>query len=102
MFRYRFLEQFKKLFKKGLLTSPPVCKNIKSYETFNSWLTPFYKKEWYVNIGRTLKESGHTVRYVGRYTKRPVMAESRIEFFDGNFVTFHIKTIQITQSPPLL
>jgi hypothetical protein len=91
MFRYRFLEQFKKLFKKGLLTSPPGCKNIKSYETFNSWLTPFYKKEWYVNIGRTLKESGHTVRYVGRYTKRPVMAESRIESFDGNFVTFSYK-----------
>jgi hypothetical protein len=51
----------------------------------------FYKKEWYVNIGRTLKESGHTVRYVGRYSKKPVMAESRIESFDGNLVTFSYK-----------
>ncbi|MBF0228383.1 MAG: transposase [Desulfamplus sp.] len=39
-------------------------------------------------MGQTLKETGHTVRYVGRYTKRPVMAESRIESFDGNHVTF--------------
>ncbi|MBF0229001.1 MAG: transposase [Desulfamplus sp.] len=42
-------------------------------------------------MGRTLKKSGHTIRYVGRYTKRPVMAESRIESFDGNFVTFSYK-----------
>jgi hypothetical protein len=91
IYRYQFLQQFKKLFKQGLLKPPPAYKNIKSYQTFNSWLTQFYKKEWYVNLGKTLRESGHTLRYVGRYSKRPVIAEYRIEAFDGYKVTFLYK-----------
>lgn len=91
MYRYRFLQELKKLFKKGLLIPPPSCRHIKSYETFNSWLTQFYHKEWYVHLGTTLKETGHTIGYVGRYGKRPVLAESKIEFFDGTVVRFSYK-----------
>ena len=97
IYRYRFLKQFKKLFKQGLLKPPPACRNIKSYETFNSWLTQLYNKEWYVNLGKTLRESGHTVRYVGRYSKRPVMAEYRIKSFDGSLVTFSYKDHSTSQ-----
>lgn len=88
MFRYAFLQEMKILFRAGLLRPPPSCRAIRDYSTFNSWLTQFYKKQWYVHLGRTLKESRHTVRYVGRYGKRPVLAESRIEAFDGQQVTF--------------
>jgi hypothetical protein len=88
IYRYHFLKEFKKLFKNNLLVPPATCRNIKSYQTFNSWLTQFYNKVWYVNLGKTLKESGHTVRYVGRYSKKPVMAEYRIKSFDGISVTF--------------
>ena len=91
MYRYRVLEQLKALFKKGLLKPPPGYRHIKSYKTFNSWLTQFYRKEWYVHLGKTLEQSGHTVGYVGRYGKRPVLAESRIESFDGIQVTFSYK-----------
>ncbi len=44
IYRYRFLQQFKKLFKQGLLKPPPVCRNVKSCETFNSLLTQFYNE----------------------------------------------------------
>jgi hypothetical protein len=91
MYRYAFLQQIKRLFKKGKLKPPPAHRAIKTYKTFNSWLTRFYRMEWYVNLGKTLQESASTVRYVGRYGKRPVLAESRIEAFDGRSVTFSYK-----------
>lgn len=43
---------------------------------------------WYVHIGERLSNASFTVRYIGRYTKRPAIAESSIKFYDGQFVTF--------------
>lgn len=91
MYRYAFLKELTALFKAGKLPPPPSCRNIKTPETFNSWLTQFHKKEWYVNLGKTLEEASFTIRYVGRYGKRPVLAESKITAFDGQHVTFCYK-----------
>jgi len=91
MVRYAFLEELKKLFKAGELKPPPAHKGIRSYESFNSYLTQFYKKEWYVHLGKSLESADFTVRYVGRYGKRPVIAESRITAFDGVSVTFEYR-----------
>lgn len=91
MYQYAFLKQFKKLFKDGKLKIPKTYKTIRTYTAFNSWLTQFYKKEWYVRLGKSLEEKKATVRYVGRYTKRPVIAEYRIQYFDGRTVTFSYK-----------
>ena len=43
---------------------------------------------WYVHIGKKLDSLSFTVKYIGRYTKRPVLAETRISAFDGNSVSF--------------
>jgi hypothetical protein len=43
---------------------------------------------WYVNIGERLSNASFTVRYIGRYTKRPAIAESSIKAYDGKTVTF--------------
>jgi hypothetical protein len=43
---------------------------------------------WYVNIGEKLSNAAFTVRYIGRYTKRPAIAESSINVYDGKTVTF--------------
>jgi Putative transposase len=45
-------------------------------------------KTWYVWMGCTLSDAFFTTRYIGRYTKRPAIAESRITDYDGNTVTF--------------
>ena len=31
------------------------------------------------------------IKYIGRYLGRPVIATSRIDCYDGDFVTFHIQ-----------
>lgn len=39
-------------------------------------------------MGETLTDAASTTRYIGRYAKRPAMAESRIREYDGKTVTF--------------
>jgi hypothetical protein len=54
---------------------------------------------WYVYIGEKLINAQFTVRYIGRYTKRPAIAESRIIAYDGETVTFNFvdhKTDKLT------
>jgi hypothetical protein len=58
----------------------------KSYPAFNSFL--YQRYTWYVHIGRKLTSLFFTVQYIGRYTKRPVIAETRISNYDGNNVSF--------------
>jgi hypothetical protein len=88
MWRGAVLAAFKQLYRAGQLKPPPQHRAIRSFETFNSYLTQFYQKEWYIQLGRSLEEKFRTLCYVGRYGKRPVLAESKIENFDGHFVTF--------------
>lgn len=39
-------------------------------------------------MGERLANARFTVRYIGRYTKRPVLAQTRIKNYDGQSVTF--------------
>jgi len=57
------------------------------YRRFNRWLDALYRKEWYVHVGKRLDSLEYTVKYIGRYAKRPVIAETRLKSFDGETVT---------------
>jgi len=91
MYRYNFLLELKNLFKAGQLKPPPAHRDIRTSAAFNSYLTQFHTMEWYVHFGKSLEEAGFTVGYVGRYGKRPVMAESSIIAYDGKTVIFRYK-----------
>lgn len=53
----------------------------------DSQIQQMFQKEWYVNVGIRLFGVKATIGYVGRYTKKPVLAESRIVGYDGKHVT---------------
>ena len=44
---------------------------------------------FYVNAPKPKNKIQNAIKYVGRYLGRPVIASSRIDKYDGNFVTFH-------------
>ena len=46
---------------------------------------------WYAYIGASLLDPRFCVQYIGRYTKRAVMAEYRIVYYDGKIVRFSYK-----------
>lgn len=47
-----------------------------------------FTREWCVNAESRLTSGVHTIRYIGRYSKRPVIAGSRIISYDGKYVGF--------------
>jgi hypothetical protein len=46
---------------------------------------------WYINIGARLLEVGMNIKYIGRYTKKPVIAEARIITCTNRWVIFKFK-----------
>jgi hypothetical protein len=46
---------------------------------------------WYAYIGASLLDPRFSVQYIGRYTKRAVMAEYRITYYDCKIVRFSYK-----------
>lgn len=64
---------------KLLLALKPKLKN-------DSQIEALFQKTWYVNVGIRLCGVKMTIGYVGRYTKKPVLAESRIVGYDGKKV----------------
>ena len=53
------------------------------------------KKQWYFWVSKALDNPAITCRYIGRYSKRPPMAETRITGYDGDFVTFYYEEREI-------
>lgn len=92
MWRYRVVDSLRLLFKKQALNLPR-HEDFSEYTSFNKYLNNLYTKTWYVNLGESLKDASFTVRYIGRYTKRPVIAETRITSYDGRFVRFFFKDL---------
>jgi hypothetical protein len=56
-----------------------------------SVLRILFSVTWYVNIGEKLDNADYTVRYIGRYAKRPSISEAKITEYDGEYVTFEYK-----------
>lgn len=81
--RYNVVSFLRKSIKRNLMALPSLIKL-----NPNSFLDSLYSKIWYVSLGRKLPDAGFTITYIGRYTKRPVIAESRILSYDGKFVIF--------------
>ena len=53
-----------------------------------SSVTTQYDRPWLVHFDEPTKDYRHTVSYIGRYTKKPPIAMSKIIDFTGNHVTY--------------
>lgn len=56
--------------------------------TFNHFLNKLYKKQWIVDCAKPTNDHKINVDYLGSYTMRPPIAESKLRHYDGNEVTF--------------
>ncbi|MBA2213317.1 transposase [Sellimonas intestinalis] len=48
-----------------------------------------YKNSFYVRAPLNKCDPSQVIKYIGRYLGRPIIASSRIDSYDGDFVTFH-------------
>jgi hypothetical protein len=79
---------YSKLFKNNQLKLLPELKHITDCTSFNKWLDTLYQKSWVVHLQKTTAHHNKTVKYLGRYLKRPPLSETRITKYDGENVTY--------------
>jgi hypothetical protein len=91
MWRYHCVTAFRQAHRAGELRWEAKSAFLKKYPVFNKLLSNLYQMTWYVHIGAALLDPGATVRYIGRYTKRAVLAEYRITHYDEKVVRFSFR-----------
>lgn len=89
--RYQVIRLFREAHKEGRLRFFGKSSFLVAFPLFNAMLRKLYKIVWYAHIGASLLDPRFTVRYIGRYTKRAVLAEYRITHYDGKVVRFAFK-----------
>ena len=58
-------------------------KNFKTANLYNVQ-NKLYEMEWYLHVGDKLDNADLATKYVGRYAKRPCLAETRIKYYNKN------------------
>ena len=69
----------------------PYLKNKGCYINLRGVVSVISRLTWYIYIGARLLELEVSIKYMGRYTKRPVIAETRIISCTGKWVTILFK-----------
>lgn len=98
MWRYRVI----KLFKTQNLKLPySLTKTFNNVYNFNDFLNSLYSKHWMVFCQKASSNHHANVNYLGRYIKRPPIADSKLKHYDGNNVIIKYldhKTNQYSES----
>lgn len=88
MWRYHMVTAWRQAHRAGELRIPKRSGFLRHYPRFSAFLSKLYVLTWYAHIGACLLDPRPSLRYIGRYTKRAVMAEYRITHYDGKVVRF--------------
>ncbi len=87
-FRGKFLDLLKQAYDNGELAFFNEATKLTLRSNFLSLVDTLYEKNWVVFCKKPFKSPGHVVRYLGRYTHRVAISNSRIQAFDGQSVSF--------------
>ncbi|UWG96231.1 transposase [Dehalobacter sp. DCM] len=90
-FRGKFLYFLKQAFAHGKLKFLHEAASLATPSHFSSLVDTLYAKKWVVFCKKPFKSPEHVVRYLGRYTHRVAISNSRITGFNGRSVSFSWK-----------
>jgi hypothetical protein len=88
MWRYQIIQLFRQKQAQLILPSA-IKKQLHHVFTFNQFLDQLYKKTWIVHCSKPSDNPKQAINYLGRYVKRPAIAESKLKHYDGNEVAFN-------------
>lgn len=89
--KYQVTTRMRRAHREGQWRMPASVRFLKAYPRFSAMLAKLWSTIWYAHIGASLLDPRFSVSYIGRYTKRAVLAEYRITHYDGNLVRFAFK-----------
>ena len=91
VFRGKFYDGLKRLFRKGKLAFQGSLKNVAEEKCFRSFLRLLFRKNWVVYAKRPFRSAEHVLQYLARYTHRVAISNHRLIAFRDNTVTFRWK-----------
>lgn len=87
IWRYQIISMFRNM-QSQLIIPSTIKKQLNNNFSFNQFLNELYKKIWIVHCAKPTDNHKKNVEYLGRYVKRPAIAESKLKHYDGNKVIF--------------
>jgi predicted Zn-ribbon and HTH transcriptional regulator len=90
VFRYKFINMLEDEYKKNTIKIPDIKKEI-NYNNFKKIKSLLYTKMWNVYSKKTFKGAGKVIEYLGRYTHRVAISNSRIIALNNGKVKFRYK-----------
>lgn len=91
MFCGKFLNQLQSLYEKSKLSFSKHCHNLKNSYEWNEFKNSLYSITWIAYIKETFNGFGNAIDYLGRYTHRIAISNSRIKSVINGQVTFSAK-----------
>ena len=79
----------------GQIALPSSLADYCQHYSFKNYLSPFYRKRWIIHLAKPTKDHSSVVNYLGRYIKRPPIAQSKLKHYDGNIVIFIFLTTKM-------
>ena len=90
VFRAKFIDMLENEYKQNNFKIPYTEKDV-DYSDFSKVKSMLYSKTWNVYAKRTFKGAGKVIDYLGRYTHRVAISNSRILSMDNGKVKFRYK-----------
>lgn len=87
-FKGKFLALLNQAYEHGEIVFFNEASKLALRNNFLAMLEPLYDMNWVVFCKKPFKSPAHVVRYLGRYTHRVAISNSRILSFDGQSVSF--------------
>ena len=87
-FRGKYMAQLSSLYKNGSLVFSPSCEKLRNPYHWKEWKNRLYEKDWCPYIKETFNGFGNAIEYLGRYTHRIAISNSRILSVTEDKVTF--------------
>lgn len=90
-FRGKFLILLDQYFRAGKLTFSVSCENLRNSYSWQELWSALYKKTWCPEIRETFNGFGNAIEYLGRYTHRIAITNTRLKEVTDENVTFTAK-----------
>ena len=87
-FRGKFMANLKSLFDRGDLVIPKSCDSLEDPVKWQLFCSKLYATDWNCFIKQTFNGHGNAIEYLGRYTHKIAISNSRIVSVEGEMVSF--------------
>src|SRR5262249_28342515 len=91
MFRGKVLDGLKEAYAAGRLCLPGSLAALVEPKAFGRWLDPLYRQNWVTYAKRPFANAQRVFRYLGRYSHRVAIANSRLVSLEDGQVCFRWK-----------